>query len=638
LLVFSSAVWNQSKTFWQRFRRGSVAAYVALAVLLVLVVVIRLPMPSAHADVSPLDSSSAIGTGKGIHPGRVVWVHNPQATDNSVYSAPQYWWQTNHTDGAVVEQMFSQAIRSLTGQGTHDATAWDALFHNFNETHGRGYIGYTAGEKIAIKLNLVSCMSIPTNTHIKATNELTRIDPAPQMIRALLRHLVDTVGVAQTNIFIGDPTALVPHYYWDMLHPEFPDVHWVENSGGNGRERVAFSLVPVYWSTNAADGKILDFLPTAFADADYIINFAVLKWHSCGVTLCGKNNYGSLIRKPDRTLWGTLTDYYDMHLSLPNQGWSPGTGRYRAIVDLMGHPDLGGKTILYLIDGLYSGVGWKSTQKKWNSYPFGSGVVSNWPSSLFLSQDPVAIDSVAYDFLFAESSVMVTNGVNSLSTSETKFTLGPANALKGGAEDYLHEAALAHSPLSGTFYDSDRDGIRMESLGVHEHWNNSTNKQYSRNLGLSEGIELVAIGADAMVPPVITEGASVNVTMSEDAAPTPFNLTLHATNASQGSLIWWIGNAAAHGTASVGTAGTSAVINYTPVPNFSGSDSFVVHVANDGGSADTCTVNVNVQSVNDAPVAVAHGDPLSGSITNEFYFWGTESYDLDGTIATYEWK
>ncbi len=31
----------------------------------------------------------------------------------------------------------------------------------------------------------------------------------------------------------------------------------------------------------------------------------------------------------------------------------------------------------------------------------------------------------------------------------------------------------------------------MTSLGVHEHWNNPVDKQYSRNLGTSEGIELV---------------------------------------------------------------------------------------------------------------------------------------------------
>lgn len=30
------------------------------------------------------------------------------------------------------------------------------------------------------------------------------------------------------------------------------------------------------------------------------------------------------------------------------------------------------------------------------------------------------------------------------------------------------------------------------SLGVHEHWNNATDKQYSRNLGTGNGIELIS--------------------------------------------------------------------------------------------------------------------------------------------------
>src|SRR5229473_4965827 len=32
-----------------------------------------------------------------------------------------------------------------------------------------------------------------------------------------------------------------------------------------------------------------------------------------------------------------------------------------------------------------------------------------------------------------------------------------------------------------------RDGIRCHSLGVHEHWNNGTDKKYTRNLGKADG-------------------------------------------------------------------------------------------------------------------------------------------------------
>ena len=46
-------------------------------------------------------------------------------------------------------------------------------------------------------------------------------------------------------------------------------------------------------------------------------------------------------------------------------------------------------------------------------------------------------------------------------------------------------------PPSGVFYDPDGGGTRLESLGVHEHWNNAVDRQYSRNLGMDVGVELV---------------------------------------------------------------------------------------------------------------------------------------------------
>jgi len=47
--------------------------------------------------------------------------------------------------------------------------------------------------------------------------------------------------------------------------------------------------------------------------------------------------------------------------------------------------------------------------------------------------------------------------------------------------DNLHEAALAESPPSGTFYDPNHPvaTVGLASLGVHEHWNNAEHKQYS---------------------------------------------------------------------------------------------------------------------------------------------------------------
>jgi len=217
---------------------------------------------------------------------------------------------------------------------------------------------------------------------------------------------------------------------------------------------------------------VQDYLPVSFAEADYIINLAVLKSHGAGITVCAKNHYGTLIRTPIGSEWGVLKDYYNLHDSLPYAGATPGRGHYRALVDLMGHGDLGAKTVLYLIDGLYGGHNWEGTPEKWKMHPFND----DWPSSLLASQDPVAIDSVAYDFLL----------------EEWPEEVDPAS-MEGGAQDYLHEAALADNPTSGNFYDPENDGAAMASLGVHEHWNNPDAKQYSRNLSTGDGIELISL-------------------------------------------------------------------------------------------------------------------------------------------------
>ena len=107
-------------------------------------------------------------------------------------------------------------------------------------------------------------------------------------------------------------------------------------------------------------------------------------------------------------------------------------------------------------------------------------------------------------------------------------------------------------------------------------------------------------------PPEITETDPQSVTMSEDGSPTPFSLTLHATDADAGdTLTWSISSAASHGTATASGTGTSKAIAYSPTANYHGSDSFVVQVSDGHGGIDTVTVNVTIQAVNDSPVALA---------------------------------
>jgi hypothetical protein len=103
---------------------------------------------------------------------------------------------------------------------------------------------------------------------------------------------------------------------------------------------------------------------------------------------------------------------------------------------------------------------------------------NDWPSSIFISQDPIALESVCYDILKAEF------------TSDKHAETYPQMA---GVDDHLHQAADSANWPAGVRYDPENDGTPLGSLGVHEHWNNVVAMEYSRNLGTGNGIELVKL-------------------------------------------------------------------------------------------------------------------------------------------------
>jgi len=433
------------------------------------------------ADEPPVPNEP-VGVARGVNPGRVAWIHDANATDWAGPQSGQYWYTNQCTDQETVNKMFSEAIRTMTGEKT-DPAAWDAIFHYFNQHRGKGDVGYTSGEKIGIKINHTLSFGADPVTMDKTNASwhmnppfIDCIDNSPQLTIALLRQLIDNAGVAPGDISIGDPGRIMPNYWYDMVEPNCPGVVYIARVGGKGRTQSQWSGTEFNFSdpdvSHWTDVNQQDHIPHCFADAAYFINFPVLKSHgSGGLTVCGKNFYGSLIRNPNASDQAHPENWYNMHITLPGPAdplpGIPGMGHYRCVVDLMGHPQLGGKTLLCLVDGLFAGIDWDSVPVKWLSAPFNN----DWPSSIFVSQDQVAVDSVAFDFLYAEW-----NDYPHIS----------------GADDYLYEAAMIPDPCSGTNYDPNNDGGLTESLGVHEHWNNSADKQYSRNLDPvnGTGIEL----------------------------------------------------------------------------------------------------------------------------------------------------
>ena len=413
-----------------------------------------------------------IGEGKGIFPGRVVWIHDPDATNQDCSNVEDdYWYEDKNTDQAVVNAMLSEGLQKLTGTSS-DENAWDAIFRYHNNTHGRGDKGYTTGEEIVIKINMNAVYYGEDGTNT-----------SPQICYAILNQLINKAGVAQSDIGIGDPNCTMISNAYEKCSPVFPDVNYWNSPGPDNLSATPTKVI------FGSDGSSSDHLPQNYVDAEYMINIPIFKkHHRAGISLTSKNHFGSI---------AIIGDAWHLHESLPvpdaHEEEKPPNGNYgiyRCFVDIMGHKDLGGKTILYLIDGLWGSTNWGHPPIKWRMAPFGDGGATmenaDYPNSLFLSQDPVAIQSVCFDFLYEEFDLdHPTEGDPSTSHK------GPFPHF-AGTDDFLHQAADPENWPPNVDYDPENDGSVLGSLGVHEHWNNATDKQYSKNLGIGNGIELIS--------------------------------------------------------------------------------------------------------------------------------------------------
>jgi hypothetical protein len=137
--------------------------------------------------------------------------------------------------------------------------------------------------------------------------------------------------------------------------------------------------------------------------------------------------------------------------------------------------------------------------------PFGN----DWPSSIFISQDPIALESVCYDILKAEF------------TSDKHAETYPQME---GVDDHLHQAADSLNWPAGIRYDPENDGTVISSLGVHEHWDNATDQKYSRDLGIDAGIELVKIQTPTAVDRPVLSTQPYGWALTQNY-PNPFNPT-----------------------------------------------------------------------------------------------------------------
>lgn len=438
-------------------------------------------------DFKPKLRNAPAGEARGIHPGRVVWAHDPEAARWSGHVARNsgHWWTDASTNQERVDAMLSETLRKLTGVQQDDA-AWEKIFGYYNSrAHGipRGYV---AGEAVAVKVNL-------NNSSAEGPGNVVNV--SPQLALAMVGQLVEHAHVRPADIIVYDARRSIYPAVLTKIWTEFPDVrfvqweapkapqpanpHYGDYSGLEGAQWVE----GISYSVNQNEYYDAKLIPKQIKDATYLVNVALLKAHSypysseeggdegqTGVTMTGKNHFGSIKGTPE--LHGAINT---------NRQGTPKA--YSPIVDLAASPNLGAKTILFVLDGLYCARRHQSYPLHFPNPPFNNRVTPyenpDWPSSLLASMDGVALDSVGLDILYSQS-------------KDNEDDHGHARIMiRENADDYLQEMASPEKAPSGTAYM--QAGKPVGSLGVFEHWDSDATRQYSRNIDPKngKGIELI---------------------------------------------------------------------------------------------------------------------------------------------------
>jgi hypothetical protein len=437
-------------------------------------------IPATGFDWKPGPSNRPIGQAKGIFPGRVVMTRNPEATRwaGRWNVDEDQWWLDKNTDTEKCGEMISVALQKLTGT-RKNATAWKKIFEHYNKNTRLLNRGYQADETVAIKINLNNSSSR------KKDNQS---DASPQLVLALIRQLVHDAGVPEKNIIIFEVRRQIFPAMLTTVWREFKDVRFVQdgpprrNQPANPGYGDSTNLEAARWvegiaysAGNYRDAKLM---PQQIVASTYLINFAMLKLHSypynymedgdsgqTAVTMTGKNHFGSIR--------GTG----ELHAAInPTQD----AGRkYSPMVDLEASPNLGRKTILYLLDGLYCGRKWRTYPIHFPNPPFNNQVEPyenpEWPACFLASLDGVALQSVGLDLIYAQTK----------NNFEQSYHNVPRIMVRDHADDFLREMATPQQAPSGVKYM--QEGKPVQSLGVFEHWDNDLSMKYSRNIDPKNG-------------------------------------------------------------------------------------------------------------------------------------------------------
>ncbi len=272
----------------------------------------------------------------GPYPGRAVGVHAVRSVDPA----------TGRVDSAVVGEMLSRAMCSLTGESAV-GNAWRRFF--------------SPSDVVGIKLN---CSGAPN------------VCSKPEVVGEIVRNLV-TIGVKPENIYLYErfenQIATVPY---DRVLPQGVNIHAVERERGSSTGYDPYTYVEVdFFGEDDTRSNLVRLVSQRLTK---IINVPNMKDHgAAGVTGCLKN-----------IAYGNFSNVARSHEQ------SQKTNTYSFIGTLASVEPLRSKTVLHIMDGL-KGV--------WHGGPF---VLDKrfvfYPQQIIVGTDPVAIDRQLLDIIEAK--------------------------------------------------------------------------------------------------------------------------------------------------------------------------------------------------------------------------------------------
>jgi uncharacterized protein (DUF362 family) len=271
----------------------------------------------------------------------------------------------------ALDEMLSEGMKTVTGRKNLRDAWMDVLAR------------YSRGDKIVVKPNF--------NFVNKETGHAVT---SPQLINSVVGQLVEVVGVAPENISLYDLCKKIPGSVRNAIRYPISFVERADASTVIDKIRRRLHVGPASADRNAeiimrekitesGGAPVRCYMPRVVSEAQHLINMPLLTNHPFIASSGALKNHFGTVRFSNYNSYPEV-----LH----------GRVLAKSIVDINANEHIKNKTRLVIGDGLF-GVfdrGDGGGKKKWKTFR------DDFPKSIFLSRDPVAIDAVMANLVIRE--------------------------------------------------------------------------------------------------------------------------------------------------------------------------------------------------------------------------------------------